>query len=53
VKPTFFWGLLAQMAAGRRFSRTSEEVELTYDDFFSEKRTRIHVFVFLSCPIPF
>jgi hypothetical protein len=48
-----FWGLLAQMAAGRRFSPISNEAELTYDDFFRGKQTRVHVFVFLSCPIPF
>ncbi len=52
VKPTNFSGLLVQMAAERRFSPTSEETELMYDAFFSGIRTRVHEFVFLSCPIP-
>jgi hypothetical protein len=30
-----------------------KEAELADDDCFSQKQTRVHVFVFLSCPIPF
>ena len=30
-----------------------KEAELTYHGFFLGEETRVHVFVFLSCPFPF
>jgi hypothetical protein len=53
VKPTFIGACWRRWLPGGDSRPSLKEPELTYDDFFSGKRTRVHMFVFLSCPIPF
>ena len=53
VNPTFIGLAGADGYRAAILAQPLKEAELTYDDCFSRKQTRIHVFVFLSCPIPF